>query len=265
MEQKLAPQFTKDISDRTVVGIFAVHGNIDDGGDRSFPGSFADVKVSGRDRARFLWMHRAEDPPVAVIESVKEVARDALPSSVLSYAPDAMGGVEVVRRYLKTPRGEEILEGIREKAIDEMSYAYDVTNSTYETVDGVTIRNILGVKLYDISDVTWGMNPATVASKGARLLAGLSLADHSDSVRAAVAELSDRFKGLHDLRAKEGRTFSAANMTRLSSIREALAELSADLDDLLTSSAPKADPKEAQKLFADFQRIQAALNGVTLS
>src|SRR5690349_10318507 len=100
MEQKAQHHEVKSIEERTVVGIVCVHGNVDDGGDRSHPGSFADTHVNGRDRARFLWMHNASEPPIATINYVREVSRDQLPQKVLSYAPDATGGVEVSRTYL---------------------------------------------------------------------------------------------------------------------------------------------------------------------
>ena len=46
-EYKQLAYATKAITDRTVIGIACVHGNIDDGGDRSWPGSFADTRSTG--------------------------------------------------------------------------------------------------------------------------------------------------------------------------------------------------------------------------
>jgi hypothetical protein len=125
MEYKATPQFTKQIENRTVIGIFAVHGNVDEGGDRSWPGSFADTRVHGRDRVRFLWQHRSVDPPIAVVNYIRELSRNELPDSVTTYAPDAMGGVEVSRTYLYTLIGNEVLTDLKAGAIDEMSYAFD--------------------------------------------------------------------------------------------------------------------------------------------
>lgn len=238
MEQKLLPQFTKSVEDRTVTGIFAVHGNVDDGNDRSWPGSFANVSVNGRNRARFLWMHNGQDPPIASIDYVKELTREELPTSVLGFAPDATGGVEVRRTYLDTPRGNEVLAGIKAGVIEEMSYAYDVTRFDFETVNERQIRNIREVKLYDISDVTWGMNPATVAAKS-KLLAGLPVVDHSETVLAAAQELIERYEGIHALRAKAGRVLSAANVARLATVKESLTTLVAELETLLAAAEPE--------------------------
>lgn len=262
MEQKLLPQFTKSIDDRTVTGIFAVHGHVDDGNDRSWPGSFASTAINGRNRARFLWMHDSSQPPIAVIKSIRELSRAELPDVVLSYAPLASGGVEVVREYLDTPRGNEVLTGIKAGAIEEMSYAYDVTRSDFEEVDGVQVRNIREVKLYDVSDVTWGMNPATVAAKS-KLLAGLPLSDHSETVLAAAQELIERYEGLHALRAKAGRVLSAANVNRLVTVKESLTALVSELDALLAAAEPEpAKQKSAQQLRAESLRLRARIQGV---
>src|SRR6188472_1487140 len=123
-EYKQLRHATKSIDGRTVTGIAAVHGNVDDGGDKSWPGSFADTNVDGRDRAVFLWMHDSSAPPTASINYVREVPRAQLPPKVLEFAPDATGGVEVSRSYLDTPRGNEILAGLTAGALNEMSYAY---------------------------------------------------------------------------------------------------------------------------------------------
>src|SRR5688572_22101593 len=83
MEYKAIPQTTTQIDGRTVTGIFAVHGNVDDGNDRTFPGLFDDFLVNGRGRARFLWQHDGQAPPTAAIENIRELSRDQLPAPIL--------------------------------------------------------------------------------------------------------------------------------------------------------------------------------------
>lgn len=270
MEQKLLPQFTKSVEDRTVTGIFAVHGHIDDGNDRSWPGSFSNTSINGRNRARFLWMHDSTQPPIAVIKSFRELSRAELPDSVLGYAPEASGGVEVVRSYLDTPRGNEVLTGIKEGAIEEMSYAYDVTRSDFEEVDGLQVRNIREVKLYDVSDVTWGLNPATVAVKS-KVIASFPLIDHFEAVLEAAQELRARCDDIITTRTaqrahqvRSGRVFSAANVSSMVEIKDALAAVVAKFDELLSRTEPKADPDTAKALYHEYLRIQAQLNGVQL-
>lgn len=260
-EYKAQPQFTKEIADRIVTGIFAVHGNVDEGNDRSWPGSFANTTVNGRNRTRFLWMHQGGEPPVAAIKSVREVGRDELPTSVLGYAPNATGGVEVVREYLDTPRGNEVLTGLKAGTIDEMSYAYDPTRFDFEEVDDRLIRNLREIKLYDISDVNWGMNPATTAVKSWSGGA-LTFTDHSEAVVSIVEEFSQRAKDRNDFRQKEGRVLSTATRNRIIQLLDGLKVVSLDLETLLKETEPKADPATVRTLFIEYQRLQAQLNGV---
>jgi HK97 family phage prohead protease len=264
VDYKSVPQFTKSIDDRTVTGIFAVHGNVDEGNDRSWPGSFGDVQVNGRNRAKFLWQHDSFAPPIATIKSIREVNSTELPPSVRSFAPDATGGVEVVREYLDTPRGNEVLSGIKSGAIDEMSYAYDVTKYDIEKVGDQQVRNIRAVKLFDISDVNWGMNSATVGSKSF-LGSGRSFEAHSELVVSAVEEFLARVDARLQARVKEGRVLSQANVTHINDHIETLRTSATKLEEMLKQATnPKSDPQLAKALFLEWQRMQAHLNGVEI-
>lgn len=253
MEYKSVAQNIKAIEGRLVTGIFAVHGNVDKGNDRGFPGLFGSATVGGRMHARFLWQHDSSAPPIAAIKSIRDIARDELPSAILSFAPDATGGVEVVREYLDTPRASEVLAGIKAGAIDEMSYAYEVTDSVDETVGGVLVRNIYKAHLYDISDVNWGMNPATLGAKGQPIDV-----QHTTAL-AAVADYIRRYKTLSELRAKEGRVLSGDNRKRIENAMEALTNATDALQGLLAATEPQKS--DALAAFAEFQRITAIHNG----
>lgn len=270
-EYKALPQFTMGIEDRTVTGIGAVHGNVDNGLDRSHPGLFGDGTVKGRKRVVFLWQHDSSAPPIATIDRVFEVAGADLPPAVKLYAPDATGGVAVQRTYLDTARGNEVLAGLKAAAISEMSYAYDPTRFDYEELDdGRTIRNIYTADLFDFSDVNWGLNPATSAT-GQK---GLPLHLEHDTVLAAVRGYIKRLEDLASLRAKEGRVLSGENRKRIESAIDALDGARTALDDLLSATelrndAPKAAPdyRDDRALFQEWQRVRqrAALIGVSNS
>lgn len=169
MEYKSIVSTTKSIEDRTVTGITAVMGNVDDGSDRLFPGAFAKTLKERIGRVQHLWQHDASQPPTAVIKSAEEVGVADLPMELLGQFPEATGGLQVVREYLPTPRGEEILRGIVAGAIKEMSFGYDPIKFDFEEVatsgGRKMVRNLREVRLWDTSDVNWGMNAATVASK----------------------------------------------------------------------------------------------------
>lgn len=263
-EYKALPSFTMGIDDRTVTGIFAVHGNVDDGGDRGHPGLFGDFTVGGRKRVVFLWQHNSMEPPIATIDRLFEVSKADLPAAVKLYAPDASGGVAVQRTYLDTERGNTVLAGLKAGAISEMSYAYEPTKWDFEEVEGrpYPIRNLYAAGLLDVSDVNWGMNPATSAD-GSK---GQPLHIEQASARAALAKLCDRWEAVHTLRAKEGRRFSSASVKEIEEAIAALDAATKRLKQLIANPEPEkagaADRDEAARLLAEFQRTSLYLNGV---
>lgn len=144
-------------------GIAAVFGNVDSGNDRVMPGAFRKTLTEGRDRVKFVWNHSYYEVPIARIVEVKELSRDELPAEVLQYAPEATGGLYVEREYLKSQRASEVLEALDAGVITEMSFGYSVIKSEKATEGNQTINNLTELRLYDLSDVVWGMNAATVA------------------------------------------------------------------------------------------------------
>jgi hypothetical protein len=260
-EYKAIPTATKSIEERTVTGIVAVHGVIDSGNDRSHMGSFSDISVDGRNRARFLWQHNSMEPPIAAINYVREIPRSELPQKVLSYGPDATGGVEISRTYLSTPRADEVLEGIKAGAIEEMSYAYEVKKKGETEEETRTIRELYDLKIFDFSDVNWGMNPATSAVK-AWSGGALTFTDHSEAVVSIVQEYLERAKSRADFRQKEGRVLSTAVRSRITSLLDSLKAVGTDLEGLLKETEPKADPATVKALYIQFLKTQSELNGV---
>jgi len=169
MEYKSIISQTKEIEGRSVSGFAAIFGNIDLGDDRILNGAFKKTIKEGMDHIRHLWMHDSSAPPVAVIKELKEVSQSKLPDIIKEKYPEATGGLLVDREYLDTPRGEEILQGITTGAIKEMSFGYAPIKFDFEEIKGKLVRNLREVRLWDTSDVNWGMNPATVAAKSAVL------------------------------------------------------------------------------------------------
>ena len=241
MEYKILPQFVKelDAASRTVTGVFAVHGNIDEGGDISVNGSFAKRLEDGsRQRQRFLWAHNSYNPPVASIKEIREVEKAELPEAVLKWAPEATGGVLVTRKYYDgVELSDWVFKGIQEGDVTEMSYGYDPV--VYEIVDDderPKLRRILReIKLFDISDVNWGMNPATAGVKGLPV-PGMTFTQHSALVEATIEEFLARVRDRKAAREHDGRTLSEANRQRLAKMLE-------EITSILRATEPKADEK----------------------
>jgi HK97 family phage prohead protease len=159
----------KDIDGRTVIGIPSVFGNIDDGNDIVHKGAFKKTIREQKERVRHLWQHDFWSPPIAKISGLQEVGKDALPKH-LQKRDDVTGGLEVMRTYLTNERAQEVFEGIQTGALNEMSFAFDPKKYDYSEVElaeerSITVRNLRELHLWETSDVIWGMNSLTSASK----------------------------------------------------------------------------------------------------
>lgn len=167
MEYKSSLSFTKIEDDTTVRGFAAIIGNVDSGGDRIMRGAFKKTLQENIHRIKHLWQHNYDQPPIAVVKDLREVNKNEMPQELLEANPDIAGGLLVVRKYLDTERAREIYEGIRNGAITEMSIGFEPIKQDFSTInvgDGtMLVRNLREVRLWDISDVNWGMNANTVA------------------------------------------------------------------------------------------------------
>lgn len=251
MDYKTLPFFVKELDAKTrmVTGIFAVHGNVDSGMDMSENGSFEKWLKNGRSRVRFLWNHNSMNPPIASVKEIREVGRDGLPAKVLDWAPDATGGVEVTRKYYEDiPLADWVFKSIQEGDITEMSYAYDVHEYTIKERDEGQrpIRILKEVELYDISDVNWGMNPATAGVKGLPV-AGTTFVQHSALVESTVEEFLARVKDRKTFRAEEGRTLSEATRGRLQ-------KMVSEIEAILQETEPRASQADVLSELARYEK-----------
>jgi len=165
-EMKSYPMFIKSIEDRVVKQVFSVFGVIDMFRDRIRKGAFKKTLSERMQKIRILWQHNHRNPPVATLLDAFEIGKRDLPDEIREKFPEATGGLEGVSEYLDTPRGNEVLAGIKTGAINENSIGYDSIQSKYieeEVSEGVTIRirELIEIRLWDLSPVNWGANPAT--------------------------------------------------------------------------------------------------------
>jgi HK97 family phage prohead protease len=250
MLYKTLPYFLKELDAKTrlVTGVFAVHGNVDSGGDMSVNGAFAKRLNDGRSRVRFLWNHNSMNPPIASVKNVREVLREELPPKVLEWAPEATGGVEVTRKYYEDiPLSDWVFKGIQEGDITEMSYAYDIHEFAIKKLeDGKEIRILNDVELYDVSDVNWGMNPATAGVKGLPVT-GTTFVQHSALVESTVEEFLARVKDRKNFRESEGRTLSDLTRGRLAKMVE-------EISSILVETQPLANVNDVLSEMARFEK-----------
>lgn len=224
-EFKHRPIQVKDITGRTVVGIAAVFGNVDDIEDRIHNGAFLKTIKENSDRVRHLWNHDFGTPPIASIKRLEEVGRDGLPTVTQTEYPEATGGLLVGREYYKgVDLSEWVFTGIEKGDITEMSFGFDAVQYSF-TKDGEgslerRIRELLECKLFDTSDVLWGMNAATVANAKS---AGVSLGIPLEILAAQFALWKSEMKA-----GKAGARNAASDLALLRAIHAAVGELGVD-------------------------------------
>lgn len=170
MERKTFPGFvTKADADKGIVkAVFALFGNIDQANDIVHPGAFVKTFHEHGLKVRVLDAHRT-DSIMRVLGkplSLREVGRDELPDALKTQYPTVTGGAEAEIQFLMdTPEGKGAFIRLKEGAVDEWSWGYDALDADNSRVmkDGqeVLVRNLRTVKLYEVSPVLFGCNPAT--------------------------------------------------------------------------------------------------------
>lgn len=257
MEYKVLVAQPKIVDGRTVTGFAAVTGNIDTGMDRIFKGAFKKTLKENGKRVRHLWMHDPFQPPTAVIKELAEVGREDLPEEITKDNPEVTGGLQVVREYLDTPRGNEILSGIKAGAIGEMSFAYDPVKFDFEEIkegekQGRMVRNLKEIRVWDTSDVTWGMNELTVAAKYAPLLSAYQERmpkEQFDLMNGLVTTIQEATSAEA---LKSGRVLSARNLEKLKAALDVLTEI------LLAAEPQEDDEKRLLALTEQLRRRTVA-------
>jgi HK97 family phage prohead protease len=204
-EIKALPHHTKAITGRSVTGIFSVFGNIDSYADVMLPGSFGKTLRERGSKIIHLWQHDFFAPPIAVVDDIREIGRDALPEAVRAQYPEATGAMEVTRTYVTTPRADEVLTLLTAGVPLEMSFAFDPIKVEYGELNGRAVRFIREVKLYETSDVNWGANSATLAVRSAGLpldVLALHLDRYLTAYKAGARHSTGDTKLINDIHAK---------------------------------------------------------------
>lgn len=152
-----------------VTEIVAVFGNIDDGDDIIHPGAFKKTILENFHRIRVLDQHKTDSVLRVVGKplSLREIGKNELPKALKDRYPDAVGGLEAKTQYLiDTPEGLGVFKRIDKGAVTERSFGYDIVQADVSkvVVEGKTkvVTNLRELRLWEISPVIWGMNPATM-------------------------------------------------------------------------------------------------------
>lgn len=119
----------------------------------------------------------------------------------------------------------------------EWSYGFDKEEWGYIDYEGRQVRQLRKNLVYEVSPVLVGagQNTRTLAMKG------LQYADQAGALLADADAFLERTKALAALRLKEGRVLSSANRSRIESVVGGMKTVIADLESLLTETAPSTD------------------------
>ncbi len=121
---------------------------------------------AGANKIRTLWQHQWGEVIGHPLE-IDEHPREALPAELLSLYPSATGGLYVVTKLnLDVQRGREAFALYRDGDMDEWSIGFDAVRHVKDREilkdQGVIVRRIQEVRLWEVSTVTWGANQATI-------------------------------------------------------------------------------------------------------
>jgi HK97 family phage prohead protease len=122
-------------------GYAAIFGNVDDGQDLIHPGAFKEIITNSSGRVVTLYMHGFKDP-IGLAKLVQD-------SKGLQFEADLEMGDPLAQRAHRLMKAQ-ILDG--------MSIGYDVLEGG-ATYNEKNVRELSGLKLWEISPVTFGMNP----------------------------------------------------------------------------------------------------------
>lgn len=182
-------------------GIFSGYGavfeNLDSGGDILEPGAFTKTLAEGWERVKILALHNDCWLPIGRPLELREDTN----------------GLFLSARVSDTSMGKDIKVLLKDGVLNELSIGYDPVVFDYDS-DG--IRHLREVKLWEVSIVTWAMNPeATITGyKSMREPIGL--------VKAIELELMEEFKA--------GRKISNSRLKSLQDVSESMKTASKTID-----------------------------------
>ena len=181
-------------------GYGSVFGNVDDGGDIVEPGAFTKTIAEGFERVKILALHNDSLLPIGRPLEVREDSK----------------GLYIKAKISDTAMGRDVKVLLKDGVLNELSIGYDPIVFDY---DETGIRHLREVKLWEVSVVTWAMNPeATVIGYKAAETADRAVKLTED----AAAEV------------KEGRKISSARLKTLKEASETMKKAAKTLDALIS-------------------------------
>src|SRR5574341_251622 len=149
-----------------VEAIWAVMGNVDDVGDIIHPGAFTKTFNERKHAVKLLDNHRTDSVMSALgtVIELRELRPAELPQKMMDNS-DVTGAAWGRFQFLMdTPEGKGAFTRIQKGAVKEWSFGYDAVDKDYTNKDGKAVRNLRGIKLYEVSPVLFPANSQTTTT-----------------------------------------------------------------------------------------------------
>lgn len=211
-EYKVMPGFVKTIDETAgvVEAIIAVFGNIDYKQDIIKKGAFKKTITENGTKVKVLDSHNSMSIMNVIGKPIEiaEITKSQLPDEITSLYPTATGGVYTKTQMLiDTPEGAGAFKRLKAGVIDEWSFGFQAIKFAYDKFDkdgnadddGMIVRVIDELKLYEYGPVLWGANPATTtltAKKDDPEMDDKELTERIDNLEDRVVELQEAVSDL---------------------------------------------------------------------
>jgi len=234
-----------DIDNSDITTLFSVD-NLDTVGDITEVSAFKQSINRRGDKIPHLYMHLLDQPAIARIVSFQRLGRAELPTDVQQEHPEATGGMACVSRYLKSGRGAEVYEGIKEGIPYQASFGYQVVRAEQKALpNGRKARVIKELVLYEVSTTP----PGHAANAATRTRLGKALAALEELKAGWRHGKHDDISVLNQIAALVA-SLGATNVTLIDAAPPAfaLARPSTVVDDLLTEVSTLYEVAQCQSM-----------------
>ena len=191
-------------------GYAAVFENIDSGGDIIEPGAFAKALAGGWERVKILALHNDCWLPIGKPIELREDEK----------------GLFLKAKISDTSMGKDIKTLLKDGVLNELSIGYEPVVFEY---DETGIRHLKEVTLWEVSVVTWAMNPEAV------------ITDYKQAAEAAERANAMAAEAAADVKA--GRKISAARMKALKEASASMKAATKALDSIIREAGEESTPK----------------------
>lgn len=203
-------------------GYASIFSNVDSGGDIVEPGAFTKTLAEGWERVKILALHNDNWLPIGRPVELREDAE----------------GLYISAKISDTSMGRDIKILLKDGVLNELSIGYDPVVYDY---DDAGIRHLRELKLWEVSVVTWAMNPeATINSYK-------SMEETAEMAMALQREI------------KEGRKISAGRIKALEDASKQMKQAARLIDTVVKEArGGKYHPKVTEKK-SDNMRIEICM------